>query len=160
MKSLLYLIAILASFFLLLLFGALAGGLVLSPAGLMPALFGAVAGAVAGLCGWFKVVGYFVELENIQLSDRPTAAPEDARPADGGLALSDRDVRSGNHLMACGAVAFISSLFSSPGIALVVGAAGVASVAAGFIISLTGVEFPSEEGIVRRVRLLVARGRD
>ena len=38
MKSLLYLTAILVSLFLLLLFGALAGGLVLAPAGIVPAV--------------------------------------------------------------------------------------------------------------------------
>lgn len=160
MKSLLYLIAVVVSFFLLVLLGTLAGGLILSPAGIMPALLGATTGAAAGVCVWFKVVGYFVELEDIHLnSDKSTAAPELHQPADEGLPLSARDVRRANHMMGSGAVTFMSSLFGPPGVSLLVGAVGITFLVVGFIISLTGVEFPSEEGIVRRMRLLVGRTR-
>jgi hypothetical protein len=159
-KSLLYFVAVLASFFLLLVAGALAGGFMLFPMGVMPALFGAATGAVVGVCVWFKVVGYFVELEDLHLRrDTSLAAPESREFADDGLSLSDRDVRRANHMMGSGVVTFFSSLFGPPETALPVGAIGVVFVAAGFIISLTGVEFPSEEGILRRVKLLVARNR-
>jgi hypothetical protein len=159
-KSLLYLVAILASFFILLLCGTLAGGVILYPAGTAAALLGATAGAAVGVCVWFKLVGYFVELENIHLSSgRSPVTPEAERPADPGPALSSRDVRRGNHLMACGVVTFFSSLFSSPGMALLVGTAGIVSIVAGFIISLTAAEFPSEDGILRRVKLLATRAR-
>ena len=160
MKSLLYLIAVLVSFFFLLLLGGLAGGFILWPAGIMPTLFGATTGGAAGVCVWFKVVGYFVELEGIHLrGDSSPAATELHRPADAGLPLSAWDVRRANHMMASGAVTFLSSVFGPPSTALPVGAAGIMLVAAGFIISLAGVEFPSEEGILRRVRLLVGRTR-
>lgn len=160
MKSLLYLAAILVSFFLLLLFGALAGGIVLSAAGSLAALFGATAGAVVGVCAWFKVVGYLVELEDIHLcGGRSPVLPEARRQADAGPMLSGGDVRRGNHLMASGVVTFVSALFSPPGIALLVGAAGIVSVVAGFVISLAAAEFPSEDGTMRRVKLLVARPR-
>lgn len=156
----LYLVAILASFFVLLLFGALAGGLILYPAGTGAALLGVTCGGAVGVCAWFKLVGHLVELEDAHLSGgRPPVTPEAHRPADAGPALSSRDMRRGNHLMACGVVTFISSLFSPPGVALLVGAAGVVSVVAGFVISLTAAEFPSEDGIVRRVKLLAGRGR-
>jgi hypothetical protein len=159
-KSLLYLIAILVSLFLLLLFGALAGGLVLAPAGTVPAVLGATTGAVVAICAWFKLVGYFVELEDIHLSKvRPHAAPEAPPSVEIGPPLPARDVRRGNHMMACGIVTFLSALFSAPGIALLVGAAGIMSVIAGFVISLTAAEFPSEDGVVRRVKLLLAKAR-
>jgi hypothetical protein len=161
MKSLLYLIAILVSLILLLLFGALAGWLFLLPAGELPAVLGATAGAVVAICVWFKLVGYFVELEDMHLSGvRPQPAPEATRTAEVGPALSARDVRRGNHMMACGIVTFVSALFSAPGVALLVGTAGIASVVAGFVISLTAAELPSEEGVVRRVKLLLARPRN
>jgi hypothetical protein len=160
MKSLLYLAAILASFFILLLFGALAGGIILYPAGTAAALLGGTTGAVVGVCAWFKLVGYFVELEDSHLSSgRSLVTPEAHRAADAGPALSSRDMRRGNHLMVCGVVTFFSALLSSPGIALLVGTAGIVSVVAGFIISLTAAEFPSEEGILRRVKLMAARPR-
>ncbi|MET0647359.1 MAG: hypothetical protein ABW208_12110 [Pyrinomonadaceae bacterium] len=160
MRSLLYLIAVLVSLFLLLLFGALAGGLVLAPAGTIPSVLGATTGAVVAICVWFKLVGYFVEQEDIHLSNvRPHAAPEAPPSVNVGPPLSARDVRRGNHLMACGIVTFFSALFSTPGIALLVGAAGIVSAVAGFVISLTAAEFPAEDGVVRRVKLLVARTR-
>ena len=160
MYSLLYLIAVLVSLFFLLLFGALAGGVLLSPAGTVGALLGVTAGAVVGICVWFKVVGYFVELEDAHLRDTGTAAAQEPpRPADGSPTLSARDVRRGNHIMVCGMVTFVSALFSAPGVSLLVGAAGVLIAVVGFIISLTAAELPSEEGTLRRVKLLVARTR-
>jgi hypothetical protein len=158
--SLLYLIAVLASLFFLLVFGSLAGGVLLSPAGPAGALLGATAGAVVGICVWFKVVGYFVDLEDAYLSDtRAAAAQEPPRPADVLPALPARDVRRGNHIMVCGIVTFVSALFSAPGVGLLVGAAGVSIAVAGFVISLTAAELPSEEGTLRRVKLLLARPR-
>ena len=160
MYSLLYLFAVLVSLFFLLLFGAFAGGVVLSPAGTAGALLGATGGAVAGICVWFKVVGYFVDLEDAYLSDTgAAAAQEPPRPVVGGTALSARDVRRGNHIMVCGIVTFVSAFFGPPGVALLVGAAGVLSAVAGFVISLTAAELPSEEGTLRRVKLLLARPR-
>jgi hypothetical protein len=62
-------------------------------------------------------------------------------------------------MMACGIVTFLSALFSAPEVALLVGAAGIMSAVAGFVISLTAAEFPSEDGVVRRVKLLLAKAR-
>jgi hypothetical protein len=131
----------------------------LSPAGTLPALFGATAGAVVAICVWFKVVGYFVQLEDDYLSragSRP--APETASHVGVGPSLIS-DARRGNHMMACGIVTFLSALFSPPGIMLLVGAAGVLAVVVGFVISLAAAEFPAEEGMLRRVKLLVTKTR-
>jgi hypothetical protein len=160
MRSLLYLTAVLVSLFLLPLFGALAGGIILSPAGTLPALFGAAAGAVVATCAWFRVVGYFVELEDDHLSRAGShPAPETPPHVGVGPDLSAGDARRGNHMMACGIVTLISAMFSPPGFMLLVGAAGVVAAVAGFVISLAAAEFPSEEGMLRRVKLLVAKTR-
>lgn len=182
MKSLIYLIVILVSFVFLPLFGVLAGGFICSCAGSLLDSFinelsssrdsyhgsvgnlatftGAVAGGVIGICWWFKLVAYLVDQENIALRRKQSFSPlgASAPPQDGPF-LCGRDAIWGNHMMASGMVILVASLIYFSELTVLTGGIGVVSLVAGFIISLTAYEFPSEEGIWRRIKLLFAKVR-
>lgn len=160
MKSLLYLSFILVSFFSLLVFGTIWGAFAGSLLGETGTVGGAVAGGVVGICGWFKLVGVVIEHENISLSAKKRENTLQVSPPDElGLILSAGDAKRGNHLIAGGIVTFLSSLIAFSYLSLLIGGIGIAAMIAGFIISLAAYEFPSEEGILRKVRLLMDKAR-
>ena len=148
MKSLIYLISILVSFFFLLFLGIISGGLICSFLGDIGTLGGASVGAILGICGWFKLVGVIVEQENIQLSKKKphnTASPHE--PLEAEHFLSAKDARFGNHMMIGGIITFLSSLIEFSNLNLILGLIGIGVMVMGFIISIAAYELPSEEGI-------------
>ncbi|MDQ4121222.1 MAG: hypothetical protein M3209_07235 [Acidobacteriota bacterium] len=160
MKSLMYLSSILISFFLLSVFGVVSGAFIGSFLGASAAVAIAVTGGVVGICGWFKLVGFVVEMENSDLLRRKTdSSVQLSAPVETGLFLSARDARRGNHLMAGGIITFLSSLIAFSTFSLLIGGIGLGAMIAGFIISLAAYEFPSEEGVLRKVKLLLDKAR-
>ena len=160
MKSLLYLINIVVSFFFLLFLGIISGGFIFSFLGGMATLGGATAGAVIGICGWFKFVGFIIEKEEIELSKKETGnITQLSVSIEGGIFVSEKDARFGNHLMIGGVITFLSSLIDFSTLNLVLGLIGVGVMVIGFIISIAAYEFPSDVGILRRVKLLRGKHR-
>lgn len=155
-----YLNAILISFFLLLVFGIVSGAFIGSFLGGSAAAGAAITGGVIGICAWFKLVGVIVEHENVDLSrKKPDNSALISQPDEPGLFLSARDARVGNHLIAGGLITFLSSLIAFSNLSLLIGGAGIGAMITGFIISLAAYEFPSEEGVLRKAKLLLDKAR-
>ena len=158
MKSLIYLVNILVSFFFLLIVGIVSGGAVFSLFGEAGILGGDTAGAIAGICGWFKLVGFIVEKENVGLIEKkPEKIAQTSPLPQTGVFLSARDARMGNHLMIGGIITFLSSLMNFSNLNLILGIGGVGVMVFGFVVSVAAYEFPAEEGVVRRAKLLIGK---
>ena len=179
-RSFLYLMVILVTFFFLLILGVLFGSLIFSLTGgfinslinnssfvshywNLPvhtlALIGAVTGAVISLCQWFKIVGYVVEREHIDLiaftkesslTNNQEPILKEAKPF-----IGARDAKLGNHIMIGGIVIFLSSAIYYSNLFFIIGLIGIICMVSGFVISLAAHEYPSEYGIWRKLKLFV-----